>query len=95
MEFLSLSRRRSSARNVHSGEERGEMDVFAGYESVDYFRTSEHFNSRNKKLISKTLMVRLTGLGVQPLPQGFSLKKKGGAGKGPGIGWSHVQPKYS
>ena len=48
-----------------------------------------------KKLISKTLMVRLTGLGVQPLPQGFSLKKKGGAGKGPGIGWSHVQPKYS
>ena len=48
-----------------------------------------------KKLISKTLMVRLTGLGVQPLPQGFSLKKKGGAGKGPGIGWSRVQPKYS
>ena len=28
-----------------------------------------------KKLISKTLMVRLTGLGVQPRPQGFSLKK--------------------
>ena len=75
MEFLSLSRRSSSARNVHSGEERGEMDVFAGYESVDYFRTSEHFNGRKKKLISKTLMVRLTGLGVQPRPQGFSLKK--------------------
>ena len=75
MEFLSLSRRSSSARNVHSGEERGEMDVFAGYESVDYFRTSEHFNGR-KKLISKTLMVRLTGLGVQPRPQGFSQKKK-------------------
>ena len=31
MEFLSLSRRRSSARNVPSGEERGETDVFAGY----------------------------------------------------------------
>ena len=31
MEFLSLSRRCSSARNVPSGEERGEMDVFAGY----------------------------------------------------------------
>ena len=30
MEFLSLSRRRSSARNVPSGEERGETDVFAG-----------------------------------------------------------------
>ena len=31
MEFLSLSRGRSSARNVPSGEERGETDVFAGY----------------------------------------------------------------
>ena len=30
---------------------------------------------KKKKLISKTLMVRLTGLGVQPRPQGFSLKK--------------------
>ena len=28
MEFLSLIRRRSSARNVPSGKERGEMDVF-------------------------------------------------------------------
>ena len=31
MEFLSLSRRRSSARNVPIAEERGETDVFAGY----------------------------------------------------------------
>ena len=31
MEFLSLSRRRSSARNVPIDEERGETDVFAGY----------------------------------------------------------------
>ena len=31
----------------------------------------------------------------QPRPQGFSLKKMGGAGKGPGIGWSRAQPKYS
>ena len=31
MEFLSLSRRSSSARNVPGGEERGETDVFAGY----------------------------------------------------------------
>ena len=30
MEFLSLSRRRSSSRNVPSGEERGETAVFAG-----------------------------------------------------------------
>ena len=51
-------------------------------ESVDYFRKSEHFNGRKKeKLISKTLMVRLTGLGVQPRPQGFSLKKWAGREK--------------
>ena len=31
MEFLPLSRRRSSARNVPSCEERGETDAFAGY----------------------------------------------------------------
>ena len=31
MEFLSLSRRRSSPRNVLSDEEGGETDVFAGY----------------------------------------------------------------
>ena len=30
----------------------------------------------------------------QPRPQGFSLKKMGGAGKGPGIGWSRV-PSYT
>ena len=33
MEFLSLSRRRSSARDVLSDEERGETDVFAGYKT--------------------------------------------------------------
>ena len=31
MEFLSLSRRRSSSRTIPSGEERGETDVFAGH----------------------------------------------------------------
>ena len=36
MEFLSLSRRRSSSRNVPSGEERGETDVFAGYFIGEY-----------------------------------------------------------
>ena len=30
VEFLSLGRRRSSARNVPRREERGETDVFAG-----------------------------------------------------------------
>ena len=29
--IMSLSRRRSSSRNVPSGEERGETDIFEGY----------------------------------------------------------------
>ena len=32
MDFLPLSRRRSSSRNVPGGQERGETDVFAGWE---------------------------------------------------------------
>ena len=36
MEFLSLSRRCSSAWNVPSGEERGEMDVSAGYKPLSW-----------------------------------------------------------
>ena len=43
MEFLSLSRRRSSTQNVPSGEEQGETDVFAGY--------SLYFHELNKKLV--------------------------------------------
>ena len=39
MEFLSLSRRRSSSRNFPSREEQGETDVFAGYVILwDQFR---------------------------------------------------------
>ena len=41
MEFLPLSRRRSSVRNVPSGEERGEKDVFAGYFSRFYPRVDK------------------------------------------------------
>ena len=37
MEFQSLSHRRSFARNVPSGEERGETDVFAGLREVAYW----------------------------------------------------------
>ena len=40
MEFLLLSRRRSSARNFPSGEERGETDVFAGYLQPEGFTLS-------------------------------------------------------
>ena len=42
MDFLSLSRRRSSARNAPSGEERGETDVFAGYFETDLRKTIMH-----------------------------------------------------
>ena len=43
MEFLSLSGRRSSARNVPIGEERGEMDVSAGYVSNSIDLIKCHF----------------------------------------------------
>ena len=42
MEFLSMSRRCSSARNVPSGEERGEMDVFAGYVNSFAYHCTRH-----------------------------------------------------
>ena len=38
LEFLSLSRRRSSSRNVPSGQERGETAAFAGYLSLNRTR---------------------------------------------------------
>ena len=38
MEFLSLSRRRYSSRNVLSGEERGETATFAGYRAGANYR---------------------------------------------------------
>ena len=44
MEFLLLSRRRSSVRNVPSGEERGETDIFAGYQ----ISKTEHPNLENE-----------------------------------------------
>ena len=49
MEFLPLSHRRSSARNVPSGEERGETDVFAGYCSCYFCHISCSIFSHDKK----------------------------------------------
>ena len=43
MEFLSLSRRRSSARNIPSVKERGETDVFAGYTILYFLNTAISF----------------------------------------------------
>ena len=45
MEFLSLSRRRSSVQNVPCGEKRGETDVFAGYTNYYYQDISPFSNS--------------------------------------------------
>ena len=49
MEFLPLSRRRSSSRNVPGGEERGETDVFAGYYTpqIESFLVIINFTSQN------------------------------------------------
>ena len=64
MEFLSLSRRCSSARNVPSGEERGETDVFAGYidsrlkQVFVFFRPPEVINFRLKSLLETTFAQR-------------------------------------
>ena len=49
MEFLSLSRRRSSARNVPSGEERGETDVFAGYQKLSLKLTLLTFSDDKRR----------------------------------------------
>ena len=49
MEFLPLSRRRSSSQNVPGGEERGETDVFAGYYTpqIESFLVIINFTSQN------------------------------------------------
>ena len=47
MEFLLLSRSRSSARNVPSGEECGETDVFAGYYSSNLDSTLFEIQTRD------------------------------------------------
>ena len=70
--------------------------VAAHYNNHEVSCHSQKYDGRN--IYYKTL----PGLGfvivIQPLPQGFSLKKWVGclvgwekAGKGPGIGWSRVQ----
>ena len=51
MEFLSLSRKRSSARNVPRGEERGETDVFAGYAHNICQNCLERMAKRKRKVI--------------------------------------------
>ena len=54
MEFLSLSRRFSSARNIPSGEERGKTDVFAGYKPLSWQLNGmmQGCRNSNKKIYS-------------------------------------------
>ena len=47
MEFLSLSRRRSSSRNVPSGEERGDTAAFVGYDDENNNVKNNWFYEQN------------------------------------------------
>ena len=47
MEFLSLSRKRSSSRNVPSGEERGDTAVFAGHDDENNNVKNNWFYEQN------------------------------------------------
>ena len=47
MEFLSLSRRRSSSRNVRSGEERGDTAAFVGYDDENNNVKNNWFYEQN------------------------------------------------
>ena len=84
MEFLSLSCRRSSARNVPSGEERGETDVFAGYFYSIYSKTvaggkfhgayikqntqKKQTNKQTKETIGQRLFLSQNPLNMPVLP---------------------------
>ena len=65
--------------------------------SIQWARLRKTFRMTRKTFdfISHWSVARAFPPVPQPRPQGFSLKKMGGAGKGPGIGWSRAQPKYS
>ena len=65
-------------------------------ESVDYFRKSEHFSGRKKRKINQqNFDGEANWFGCSTSSPGLFSQKMSGAGKGPGIGWSRVQPKYS
>ena len=79
MQFLSLSRRRSSARNVPSGEERGETDVFAGLRLVGFRR---FLGATYHYIFWRSYVFRfLTGGASHPIypppPPGSTLDNKG------------------
>ena len=65
MEFLPVSRRRSSARNVPSGEERGEMflqaSVFPTYEKFAYYKERAINGSNFRWLIQKMSVNQKSG----------------------------------
>ena len=66
MEFLTLSRRRSSARNVPSGEERGETDASAGYNKLCKIRdTGESVQTKLDRFLL-SYRVTPTALGKSP-----------------------------
>ena len=77
MEFLSLSRRRSFARNVPRGEERGETDVFAGYgtRNVDYLILSAMKKcSLAYTLISPNMEMEFSVKSYKKVPKKFQVR---------------------
>ena len=60
-------------------------------QQIYHFPLNEFTAEIKRRLISeKDLLIILLLDNFQPRPQGFSLKKWVGPGKGPGIGWSRV-----
>ena len=60
MEFLPLSRRRSSSRNVPSSEEGGETDVFAGYRymKIAHDLVTDQSGTGDARLLANTPLIR-------------------------------------
>ena len=80
MEFLPLSRRRSSPRNVPGGEERGETDVFASYELSRNYRCVRFVNLSMSSLgvfsdECSTFLDMMNDIGIDKKQQLYIIKK--------------------
>ena len=82
MEFLSLSRRRSSSRNVLSDEEGGETDVFAGYLGACLRSFAAllrvHQNRQLRRLRSSLCTTSLVSFYLMGLLNAFRLRSRDG-----------------
>ena len=75
MEFLLLSRRRSSSRNVPSGEERGETDAFAGYIFCNVKKKKIKPNKNQTETLSPVFLLKRVSLDrITVLPKQVTVK---------------------